>query len=138
MKFSYSACPQNRERRTFVDAVIHALHIPARLYLLPLSWYLLVADIGLLAKSLAVATIVSAIYAVFFLRSEKSTETFRRYLRWFAFLTLQVVILQLHDRIAEQLDDAQSRSLQRKPWFFCWLSTNTLSLMDASTMDTQH
>lgn len=140
MKFGVQRAWNRREGLAFVDAVIHALHIPARLYLLPLSWYLLVADIGLLAKSLAVATIVSAIYAVFFLRSEKSTESLYGIIYgWFAFLTLQWIYPAAALTVSQ--NNWMTRNLARSKGnhgSLPHLSANTLSLMDASTMDTQH
>ena len=74
LKFSMARAVNRKEGLAFVDGIVHAIHIPIRLYLLPFSWYLLISDMGLVVKSMAVATVVSAIYALFFYRSEKSTE----------------------------------------------------------------
>jgi hyaluronan synthase len=113
LKFSVRRARARGEFLAWVDSIVHALHIPARLYLLPFSWFLLLSSMDLLVRSLAVATIVSAIYALFFLRSEKSTESIYGVIYgWFALLTLQWIYPVAAATVSQ--NNWMTRNIERK------------------------
>ena len=83
------SCRQTAGWLAYFDGIVHALHIPLRLYLFPLGLYVLFAAPMVLVNSLAMATIVSIIYAGIFLRSEKSSDAIYSIVYgWYAALLL--------------------------------------------------
>jgi hyaluronan synthase len=90
MRFATRRARERGEWLAWLDATIHFIQIPARIYLFLTTGLLLFAAAHVLLRSLAMATVFSLLYAVYFLRSEKSTETIYGVLyAWFAMLTLQ-------------------------------------------------
>ena len=98
---------------------------------------------GLVVKSMAVATVVSAIYALFFYRSEKTTESLYGVIYgWFAFIALQWISPgSSSDRFPEPVDDPKSVS-GTEGKYSCWSTadphSNFTSLVESTTMDTHH
>ena len=81
------------EGLAFADACIHALQIPAQIYLTILSLVVLQTTPLLLIHSLAAATLFSGLYVLYFLRSERSTEALHGVsYAWFALLSLGWVL----------------------------------------------
>ena len=141
LKFSMKRALERKEGLAFLDGIVHAIHIPIRLYLLPLSWYLLVSDMGLVVKSLAVATIVSIVYAFFFFRSEKSTESIYGVLYgWFAFVGLQWIypVAALTVSQNQWMTRNLTRTQRGQNPAIPALTATSLSLVDSTTMDTHH
>lgn len=141
LKFSASRASKRGDWLAFVDGIVHAIHIPARLYLLPLSWYLLISDVGLAVRALAVATVVSGIYALFFYRSEKSTESIYGVIYgWFSFLALQWIYPVAALTVSQ--NQWMTRNLPREKRgqraIQSLSATSTISLVDPHSMDTQH
>jgi len=143
LKFSANRAVSRKEGLAFVDGIVHAIHIPIRLYLLPFSWYLLISDMGLVVKSMAVATVVSAIYALFFYRSEKSTESLYGVIYgWFAFIGLQwiyplaAVTVSQNQWMTRNLSRVQRG--QSTSGSIPTLTATSLSLVETTTLDTHH
>ncbi|NUN12201.1 MAG: glycosyltransferase family 2 protein [Myxococcales bacterium] len=90
LKFATRRARQREEWLAWVDGIVHALTIPARMYLMAFTWYFAILHFTVLLRSLAAATLVALLYVVYFLRSERSTESLYGILySWFALLTLQ-------------------------------------------------
>jgi hyaluronan synthase len=93
LQFALGRARNRREGLALLDACIHALQIPAQIYLSLLSLVILAAAPSLLIHSLTAATLFSGIYLLYFLRSERSTEALYGVLyAWFALLSLGWVL----------------------------------------------
>jgi hyaluronan synthase len=88
--FSFQRAKKRGEWLALVDGWIHALQIPAQIYLTLFAFVLVLSYPGFLLRSLAFATAVSLIYVLYFLRSERSSEClFGVLYAWFSILALQ-------------------------------------------------
>jgi len=89
LKFATQRARHRGEWLAWTDSMLHALQIPARIYLMFFSWGLMFISTSLVIRSIAAATLFSILYAGYFLRSERSTESIYGILyAWFALFTL--------------------------------------------------